>query len=94
MSLPPEPLLKTFGARQFERSILINTVIGSTRLVHSSSLTHGARPRRRVPAMIDPIILGSGSRLFVDDGTLQSLRLVDIRVTTTGAILATYAVAD
>jgi hypothetical protein len=44
--------------------------------------------------MIDPIILGSGSRLFVDDGTLQSLRLVDIRVTTTGAILATYAVAD
>jgi hypothetical protein len=40
--------------------------------------------------MIDPIVVGGGKRLFLD-GTLTKLRLVDSEVTTTGAILATYA---
>jgi dihydrofolate reductase len=41
--------------------------------------------------MIDPLVLGGGKRFFRDDGTLEALRLVESQVTTTGAILATYA---
>jgi dihydrofolate reductase len=44
--------------------------------------------------MIDPLVLGAGKRLFADDGGLKKLRLVDTEVTSTGAILATYARAD
>jgi dihydrofolate reductase len=44
--------------------------------------------------MIDPVILGGGKRFLRDDGVLRQLRLVDSQVTTTGAILATYARAD
>ena len=40
--------------------------------------------------MIDPVLLGGGKRLFVDDAKLRPLQLVDSQVTTTGAILATY----
>jgi riboflavin biosynthesis pyrimidine reductase len=43
--------------------------------------------------MIDPVVLGGGKRLFLDDGALRPLRLVDSQVTTTGAILASYAPA-
>jgi dihydrofolate reductase len=43
--------------------------------------------------MIDPLVVGGGKRIFVEDGGLRPLRLVDSRVTTTGAILATYAPA-
>jgi dihydrofolate reductase len=41
--------------------------------------------------MIDPLVLGSGKRLFRHGGSPRSLSLVDSRVTTTGAIIATYA---
>ena len=41
--------------------------------------------------MIDPILLGGGKRIFRDNGVLKQLRLVSSQVTTTGAILATYA---
>lgn len=43
--------------------------------------------------MIDPLVVGGGKRIFVEDGGLRPLRLVDSRVTTTGAILVTYAPA-
>jgi dihydrofolate reductase len=43
--------------------------------------------------MIDPVTLGGGKRIFRDDGSLRPLRLVHGEVTTTGAILATYAPA-
>jgi dihydrofolate reductase len=43
--------------------------------------------------MIDPVVVGGGKRIFVEDGGLRPLRLVDSRMTTTGAILATYAPA-
>jgi dihydrofolate reductase len=43
--------------------------------------------------MIDPLVVGGGKRLFPDDGVLRPLRLVDGQMTTTGAILATYATA-
>ncbi len=44
--------------------------------------------------MIDPLVVGGGKRLFADDGVLRSLRLADSRVTTTGAIIATYCAAE
>ncbi len=43
--------------------------------------------------MIDPLVLGGGKRIFRDDGSLRPLRLVDSKVTRTGAILATYVPA-
>ena len=43
--------------------------------------------------MIDPVVLGGGKRIFGDDGVLRALRLVDGEVTSTGAIMATYAPA-
>lgn len=41
--------------------------------------------------MIDPLVLGRGKRIFHDDSRLMALRLVKSQVTTTGAILASYA---
>jgi riboflavin biosynthesis pyrimidine reductase len=43
--------------------------------------------------MIDPLVAGGGKRLFRDDGALRPLRLADSQVTSTGAIIATYAAA-
>jgi dihydrofolate reductase len=66
-------------------------VIGSTRLVHTliqHDLVDGFRP------MIDPVLLGGGKRLFADDGVLRSLRLVDSKITTAEAVIATYVPAD
>jgi dihydrofolate reductase len=41
--------------------------------------------------MIDPLIVGGGKRLFRDGSTVSKLRLSESAVTSTGAILATYA---
>jgi dihydrofolate reductase len=65
-------------------------VIGSTQLVRTL-IEHDLVDEFRL--MIDPVLLGGGKRLFLDDGALRSLRLVDSQITTTGAILATYASA-
>ncbi|MPZ16117.1 MAG: hypothetical protein GEU73_17150 [Chloroflexi bacterium] len=43
--------------------------------------------------MIDPVIVGGGKRQFGDGFAFSRLRLVQSRVTTTGAIIATYAPA-
>jgi dihydrofolate reductase len=43
--------------------------------------------------MIDPLVAGGGKRLFRDDGALRSMRLAGSQVTSTGAIIATYAAA-
>jgi dihydrofolate reductase len=40
--------------------------------------------------LIHPLVLGSGHRLFRDDGTMASLRLVDSTTTKTGVMIATY----
>ncbi len=66
-------------------------VIGSAQLVQTL-IEHDLVDELRL--MIDPLILGGGKRLFRDDGALRPLRLIDSQVTTTGAILATYAPAD
>ena len=65
-------------------------VIGSLELVRTL-LENGLIDELRL--MIDPVVLGGGKRFFSDDGALRSFRLVDSEVTSTGAILATYALA-
>ncbi len=65
-------------------------VIGSARLVQKL-IEDDLVDEFRV--MIDPVVLGGGKRIFQDDGVRRPLRLVDSQVTTTGAILATYAPA-
>jgi dihydrofolate reductase len=40
--------------------------------------------------MIDPVLIGTGKRLFPDDGALRAWRLAESLPTSTGAILATY----
>ncbi len=66
-------------------------VIGSAQLARTL-IGHGLVDELRL--MIDPLVLGGGKRLFPEDGALRRLRLVDSQVTTTGAVLATYAPAD
>jgi dihydrofolate reductase len=40
--------------------------------------------------MIHPIVMGSGKRLFHDEGTIAKLRLVDSTPTSTGVLIARY----
>ena len=63
-------------------------VIGSSQLVRTL-LAHDLVDEFRL--MIDPLLLGGGRRIFADDGARRPLRLLEHKVTTTGAILATYA---
>src|SRR6266536_5296621 len=65
--------------------------IGSTKLVQML-IEHDLVDEFRV--MIDPLVAGGGKRIFRDDGALRPLRLLDSQVTTTGAILASYAPAE
>jgi dihydrofolate reductase len=44
--------------------------------------------------LIHPLVLGSGRRLFADEGALAALRLVDSQTTTTGVMIATYRQAE
>jgi dihydrofolate reductase len=62
--------------------------IGSTKLVQTL-LKHDLVDEFRL--MIDPLVVGGGKRIFRDEGALRPLRLVDSQVTSTGAIVATYA---
>jgi dihydrofolate reductase len=39
---------------------------------------------------IHPLVLGSGGKLFPEDGTVSRLELVDSTTTTTGVVIATY----
>ena len=62
-------------------------VLGSGALLQSLML-HGLVDRYLL--MIHPLVLGSGRRLFLDDGPPLALRLVDSVTTTTGVMIATY----
>jgi dihydrofolate reductase len=63
-------------------------VIGSPRLVHTL-MEHDLVDEYRL--MIDPLVVGGGKRLFRDGSAPKPLRLVESNMTSTGAILATYA---
>jgi dihydrofolate reductase len=65
-------------------------IIGSPGLVQSL-LVLGLVDELRL--MIDPLVVGGGKRLFHDDGARRPLRLANSQVTSTGAIIATYAAA-
>ena len=65
--------------------------IGSTQLVHTLLAADLVDELR---LMIDPVILGGGKRVFRDDGVLRTLRLVSSKITSTGAMLATYSFAS
>jgi dihydrofolate reductase len=41
--------------------------------------------------IIDPVVVGGGKRIFPEDGELRPMQLLDSRVTTTGALIATLA---
>jgi len=64
-------------------------VQGSAQLVHELH-RRGLVDEWRL--MVWPVILGSGKRIFPDDGALRPLRLVDHEVSA-GSIIATYAPA-
>jgi dihydrofolate reductase len=66
-------------------------VIGSSELVQTLN-EHDLVDEFRV--MIDPLVVGGGKRIFRDDGALRPLRLLEHKVTTTGAMVATYAPAE
>ncbi len=40
--------------------------------------------------LIHPLVLGSGTRLFAENGPRRALRLTDAVITTTGVVIATY----
>jgi dihydrofolate reductase len=64
-------------------------VIGSTQLVRTL-IEHDLVDEFRL--MIDPVVVGSGKRIFADSNAApRPLQLVRSQVATTGAILATYA---
>lgn len=44
--------------------------------------------------MVDPIVLGSGRRLFRDGSPKTALRLVDSKTTSTGVLIVTYQPAE
>jgi dihydrofolate reductase len=44
--------------------------------------------------LIHPLTLGTGRRLFADDGAVSALRLVDSQTTTTGVVIATYRLGE
>ena len=48
----------------------------------------------RYVIVINPLLLGQGRRLFAEVGPRHDLRLIDSVVTTTGAIIATYAAGE
>jgi riboflavin biosynthesis pyrimidine reductase len=64
-------------------------VIGSTKLVHSL-FERDLVDELRV--IIDPLVVGGGKRVLVDDGRRRPLRLLDNSTTSKGSIIARYAV--
>jgi dihydrofolate reductase len=43
---------------------------------------------------IHPLVLGTGRRLFTDNGSYAAFELVDTKTTTTGVVIATYRPAE
>jgi dihydrofolate reductase len=65
-------------------------VIGSTNLVQSL-LEHDLVDEFRF--IVDPLVVGGGKRIFGDNKTLRTMRLVDHQVTSKGALIVKYTVS-
>jgi dihydrofolate reductase len=63
------------------------TIIGSAALVQSL-LRDGLLDELRL--MVHPLVLGSGKRLFEDEGDQKALELVDSKTFSTGVLYLTY----
>ena len=63
------------------------TIIGSAALVQSL-LRDGLLDELRL--MVHPVVLGSGKRLFEDEGNQKALELVDSKPFSTGVLYLTY----
>ena len=66
------------------------TILGSGELIRSLMRRNLID---RFQLLIHPLVLGSGRRMFGDDGTFAKFRLVESVPTTTGVIIATYDLA-
>jgi dihydrofolate reductase len=64
-------------------------ILGSGELIRSL-MQHGLVDQ--IILIIHPLVLGSGRRLFADDGALAKFRLVNSLPTPTGVIIATYEI--
>ena len=73
-----------------QRSGGLLVMMGSGELIRSL-LPHGLIDELLL--MIHPVVLGSGHRLFRQNGTGAELRLTDSQTTSSGVILATYVPA-
>lgn len=62
-------------------------ILGSGELIQSL-IPHGLIDSYVLP--IHPLVLGTGRRMFPDGGVPLKLRLVDVKPTTTGVVIATY----
>jgi dihydrofolate reductase len=65
-------------------------------ILGSGDLIQSLRRRHLIDTyvlIVHPLVLGSGRRLFPDGATPEELRLTDSVTTTTGVVIATYAVA-
>jgi dihydrofolate reductase len=63
-------------------------VIGSTQLVQTLIANDLVDEYQLI---IDPVTVGGGKRIFPDDGALRALDVVGSEVTSTGAMIVTYA---
>jgi dihydrofolate reductase len=73
---------------QLDKDLL---VMGSGELVRSL-IRHGLVDECML--LIHPLLLGSGRRLFPDEGPFAPLRLMNCVTTTTGVLMATYRPAE
>jgi dihydrofolate reductase len=62
-------------------------VLGSGELIRSLMRRHLID---EYVLLIHPLVLGSGRRLFPEDGTSETFRLIDTITTPTGVVIATY----
>jgi dihydrofolate reductase len=78
-------------ARLKDGSEIDLVVLGSGELIQT--LMRGNLVDRYL-LMIHPMVLGTGMRMFPDGGVPADLRLVDVKPTTKGVLLATYLPAE
>jgi dihydrofolate reductase len=66
-------------------------------ILGSGELVRSLMPRGlidRFVLLVHPLVLGSGQRLFADDGSNAALRLTDTKTTPKGVVIATYETAS